>query len=55
MVKGKLSMMPCHICHIYGIWRNKEVEGCFKVIIWGGNARHNWAGIFNGEKGVSTM
>ena len=24
-------MMPCHICHIYGIWKNKEVGGCFKL------------------------
>ena len=25
-------MVPCHICHIYGIWRNKEVGGCFKAL-----------------------
>ena len=27
--------MPCHSYHIYRIWRSKEVEGRFKVIIWG--------------------
>ena len=33
-------MVPYHSCHIYGIWRNKEVGRCFKVIIWGGYASH---------------
>ena len=30
----KLCMVPCHICHIYEIWRNIGGE-CFEVIIWG--------------------
>ena len=34
--RGKLCMMPWQICHIYGIWRSKEVWRRFKVIIWGG-------------------
>ena len=25
--RGKLCMVPCHRCHIYGNWRSKEV-GC---------------------------
>ena len=40
----KLCMMHCHICHIYGIWRSKEVKECFKIIIWGGNASHKEGG-----------
>ena len=23
-------MVPCHICHIYGIWRSKEVGDALK-------------------------
>ena len=32
-----LCMVPCHSCHIYGIWtsRSKKVLGCLKVINWG--------------------
>ena len=26
---------PCHSCSIYGTWRSKEIEGGFKIIIWG--------------------
>ena len=33
-------MVLCHACHIYGIWGSKEVEGQFRIIIWGGNASH---------------
>ena len=33
-------MVLSHSCHIYRIWRSKDVKGCFKVIIWGGNASH---------------
>ena len=40
----------CHICHVYGICRSKE-GGCFKVIIWGGNASHKGGGNFNKEWG----
>ena len=38
--RRKLCMVPCHSCYIYEIWRSKEVEGRFKVIIWGSNANH---------------
>ena len=24
-------MMPCHSCHIYGIWRSKEVGDALKL------------------------
>ena len=34
---------------MYGIWRRKEVVGCFKVIIWDGNASHKGGGSFYGE------
>ena len=47
-------MVPCHSCHIYGIWRSKEVEGHFKVIIWGGNASHKGE-LFLWERGILTM
>ena len=39
-------MVPCHSYHIYGIWRSKEIGGCFKVIIWGSNASHKEVGQF---------
>ena len=42
-------MMLCHSCHIYGIWRNKDLGGCFKVIVWGGNASHKDEGVFMGQ------
>ena len=42
-------MMLCHSCHIYGIWRNKDLGGCFKVIVWGGNACHKDGGVFMGQ------
>ena len=28
--RGKLCMVPCHSCHIYGIWRSKEVGDSLK-------------------------
>ena len=34
------SMIPCHSCHIYGIWRSKGIGRRFKVIIWDGNKSH---------------
>ena len=48
-------MVPCHICHIHGIWRSKEVVGCFKVIIWGVNASYKGAGNFGAEIVFPTM
>ena len=34
---------------MYGIWRRKEVVGCFKVIIWDGNASHKGGAVFMGK------
>ena len=31
--KGKLCLVPCQVCHIYGIWRSRS-EGHFEII-WG--------------------
>ena len=30
-------MVPCHSCHIYGIWTSmsEKVWGCLEVINWG--------------------
>ena len=44
-------MVPGHSCHIYEIWRSKEVkDALFKVIMWGGNASHNGEGtVFIGK------
>ena len=25
-------MMPCHSCHIFGIWRNKEIKDALKLL-----------------------
>ena len=33
-------MVPCRICHIYGICGRKKVRRCSKVIILGDNASH---------------
>ena len=45
-------MVPCHSCHIYGIWTSKEVGGRFKVITWGGKASHKeGGGSFHGDGG----
>ena len=35
--RRELCIVHCHSCHIYGIWRRKEVGVHFKVIIWDGN------------------
>ena len=32
---GGNCMVPFHSCHVFGIWRGKEVRRGFKVIIWG--------------------
>ena len=29
---SKLCMVPCHSCHIYGIWRSREVRKVLKVV-----------------------
>ena len=48
-------MVPCHSCHIYGIWTSKEVGGRFKVITWGGKASHKeGGGQFSWGRGVLT-
>ena len=51
--KRKLCMVPCNICHIYGIWRGRG-GGRFEVIILGGVAmqatRRGFN--FNAEGGV---
>ena len=30
--RRKLCMMPCHSCHIYGIWKSKEVGKALKPL-----------------------
>ena len=49
----KLCMVLCDSCHMYGIWRSKEVRKA-KVIIGGGNASHQ-EGQFLWERGVLIM
>ena len=44
LVSVSFVMVPCHSCHIHGIWRTKEVRRRFKAIIWGGNASDKWVG-----------
>ena len=43
-------MVPCDSCHIYRIWRGKEVRGRFEVIIWGSNGSYKGT-IFMGKGG----
>ena len=41
---------PCHICHIYEIWRSKDVGDALKSSFGGSNGSHNeGGGDFNGE------
>ena len=44
-----LCMMPCHCCHIYGIWtsRSKKVWGCLEVINWGCRCKSQKGGFFH--------
>ena len=49
--RRKLSTVSSHSCHIYGIWRSKEVGGHVKVIISGGNASRKGGTIFMGKGG----
>ena len=54
--KRKICMVPCNICHIYGIWRNRGGRR-FEVIIWragrGVAMQATRRGFnFNGEGGV---
>ena len=48
-------MVPSRICHIYGIWRSKEVghalKSLFEVLMQATRGEGN----FNGERGVSAM
>ena len=46
-----LCMVPCHSCHIYGIWtsRSKKVWGCLKVINWGWRCKSQKGGSFHRE------
>ena len=47
---------PCHVCHIYGIWRSKEVGEALKLTFRGGNANHKGGGgDFDEEGEVPTM
>ena len=49
--KRKLCMMPCHICHIYGIWRRGG--GCLKSSFGRGNMQPTRGrDDFNGEGGL---
>ena len=49
--KRKLCMVPCHICHIYGIWRRGG--GCLKSSFGRGNMQPiRGRDDFNGEGGL---
>ena len=52
-VKRKLCMVPCHICHIYGIWRSRG-GACFEVINWGKPCKPQGGDSFNGEREVGS-
>ena len=45
-------MVPCHIYHIYGIWKSRG-GGCLKSSFGGGNMQPTRGGSdFNGERRV---
>ena len=52
--RRKLGMVPCHICHIYGICSSKVVKRSFKVIIYGRFRKalqaHNGVAVFTGKE-----
>ena len=54
LVSGRkdLYMVPCHSCHIYGIWKSRSKKvwwGCLKVIIWGWQCKSQNGGSFHRE------
>ena len=52
--RNDLCMVPCHSCHIYGIWtsRSKEVYG---MLNWGWRCKSQKGGLFSKGRQALTM
>ena len=46
---------PCHISHIYGIWRSKEVGDALKSLFWVALQTTRGEGVILMGKGTTTM